>query len=51
VIAPGQSSEEGTGLGLHLSQQLANLMGGEISLQSQYGVGSTFTMVLSESPS
>jgi len=37
---------EGTGLGLHLSQKLAALLHGEISFDSEYGVGSMFTLTL-----
>lgn len=36
---------EGTGLGLHLSWQLAQLLGGRIDMQSTPGVGSRFTLV------
>jgi protein-histidine pros-kinase len=38
--------QEGTGLGLHLSQKLAALLGGTITCASEHGRGSTFTLQL-----
>lgn len=39
---------QGTGLGLHLSQKLAQLLGGHIEFTSEYGKGSRFTLVIGE---
>ena len=40
--------EEGTGLGLYLSQKLARLLGGRITFESEFGKGSTFTLTIDE---
>lgn len=42
--ATGRS--DGTGLGLHLSQKLAELLGGSITFTSEFGKGSTFILSL-----
>jgi protein-histidine pros-kinase len=39
---------EGTGLGLHLSQRLAELLGGSIECISELGQGSLFTLLIPE---
>ncbi len=41
--AAGKQDQEGTGLGLTISEQFANLMNGDLSVESEFGKGSTFT--------
>ena len=48
VDPTAQRRQVGAGLGLHLSQKLAEVLGGRIECRSKYGVGSTFTLRIVE---
>jgi two-component system sensor histidine kinase/response regulator len=41
-----EQSQQRTGLGLPLIRKLAELLGGRITVQSEPGKGSTFTLIL-----
>ncbi|HNH82824.1 MAG TPA: ATP-binding protein, partial [Acidobacteriota bacterium] len=42
----GLQAQEGTGLGLTISQDFVNVMGGEITVESQFGRGTTFRFAI-----
>jgi len=47
---PGIAKSNGTGLGLTLGKKLAQLLGGDIDVTSEFGKGSTFTLTLPLDP-
>ena len=48
VDTQNNRSIQGTGLGLIISKRLANLMNGNITVESEYGKGSKFTVVIEQ---
>ncbi|MEI3361903.1 MAG: sensor histidine kinase [Oscillospiraceae bacterium] len=49
-VDPARSSDRGAGLGLAMVQQIAEVHGGRMTLESAAGAGSAFTLHLPEHP-
>lgn len=50
IDAHHNHGKEGTGLGLSIASSLSQMMDGSITLDSEYGVGSTFTVTIMQEP-
>ena len=46
--AEANRTTEGTGLGLNITKKLVEMMGGAIEAESEYGMGSTFTVTIKQ---
>lgn len=49
ISTDGMPKHEGSGLGLYLSKRLADLLGGTLLVESEFGKGSIFTLSLPQS--
>lgn len=46
IPVEGRPRQEGTGLGLYLSKKIADLLGGRLEAESEFGKGSRFVLTI-----